>query len=496
MAWWNRKKEPAQQPAPTINRRHYEAASTDRLTASWTTAPTSPDQLIATSLRISKARAREQSRNNDYVKRYLGLLSSNVVGPVGVVMQARTKSANGQPDKPANAALEAGWREWSRREHCDIAQRLNWVKIQQLLVKTVATDGEFLVRIIRGRVAGKWGFALQPLDTELLDVSYNRKMAGGGFIKFGIEFNQFLRPIAYHLVQQDPSADTYAYGGKRYVRVPAADILHDFIPTQVGQKRGITMMATALMRLNMLKGYEDAAVVNARVGAAKMGVWEDVADVEDLAGVADDKDAAGNYLMDADPGGFFEAPPGKKLSSWDPQYPHDQFGEFVKATLRGIASGLDINYNSLANDLEGVSFSSIRAGVLEDRETWKALQIWWIDSFCRPVYEQWLPMALLTGNLRVGRGSLDPLREDKYRQVSWQPRRWAWVDPLKDQQANKLAIDEGLTSRSQVIRDQGMDPDEVWAEIESDNQKLAEHNITITDLPQTEADDDGKPEKG
>jgi len=53
----------------------------------------------------------------------------------------------------------------------------------------------------------------------------------------------------------------------------------------------------------------------------------------------------------------------RKFVNVDSDYPHQMYSAFVKAHLQGIASGLGISYHALANDLEGVNYSSIRAGV-------------------------------------------------------------------------------------------------------------------------------------
>ena len=54
-----------------------------------------------------------------------------------------------------------------------------------------------------------------------------------------------------------------------------------------------------------------------------------------------------------------------------------------------------------------------------------------------------------------------------------QGRRWSWVDPLKDVQANIESINAGLKSRRQVIAEQGQDLDEVWSQLQAEND-LAE----------------------
>jgi capsid protein len=43
--------------------------------------------------------------------------------------------------------------------------------------------------------------------------------------------------------------------------------------------------------------------------------------------------------------------------------------------------------------------------------------------------------------------------------------------------AHEKAIALGLKSRSEIIREQGRDPDDVWREIQAENEKMAEMGI-------------------
>jgi len=87
--------------------------------------------------------------------------------------------------------------------------------------------------------------------------------------------------------------------------------------------------------------------------------------------------------------------------------------------LRGIASGMGVSYNSLAGDLEGANYSSLRQGALEDRDYWKTLQQWFIDHFMYPIYEAWLECAILSGALAPLKAS----NAEKYKSVNFYPRR-------------------------------------------------------------------------
>jgi len=65
------------------------------------------------------------------------------------------------------------------------------------------------------------------------------------------------------------------------------------------------------------------------------------------------------------------------------------------------------------------------------------------------------------------------------KRVSWQPRRWQWVDPMKDAEANRVAVEMGTRSISDIIREQGRDPEQVWQELSEDLQRLNELGITV-----------------
>jgi lambda family phage portal protein len=182
-----------------------------------------------------------------------------------------------------------------------------------------------------------------------------------------------------------------------------------------------------------------------------------------------DAEIDGEKFSTSAPGTYDTLPEGYDFKPFESDYPHTNYGDFVKAALRGVAAGLGVAYHNLANDLEGVNFSSSRAGILEERELWKLLQEWFIEELCAPVYTDWLRHALDYTT------TLDPLPAQKYEKfnaASWQGRRWAWVDPTKDIDAAVSAIDNALKSRGDVIREQGRDPDDVWAELEAENARL------------------------
>ena len=109
------------------------------------------------------------------------MCQSNIVGPGGIRLQARVQDGPGQPDRLANQAIEAAWGEWSAA--CDVTGRQSLRDLCETLVGQLPSDGEFLVRIVRGPQAGnRFGFALQAIDVDRIDTTYNGQHGGNNVV--------------------------------------------------------------------------------------------------------------------------------------------------------------------------------------------------------------------------------------------------------------------------------------------------------------------------
>jgi lambda family phage portal protein len=451
MAFWDFFKR--SRPVPKRhNRGPFIAASVDRLTASWVTTQQAINDELRGDLDRLRLRARDLAKNNEYARKFLRMVARNIVGPQGFIYQARIEDAPGRPDRLANNAMEAAFYRWSRRGSAEITGRMSFEDVQRVVAMTVARDGEALVRFVRGRDAGNpEGFALQILDTARLDTQMNREAKGGNnAVVMGVEISSYGRPVAYWIKDK--------VNGTQSQRVDAADILHVFLPEHAEQVRGIPWMHAAMIALHDLGEFNRAALLAARKGAETLGFI--VSPDGTGAGFADQVEP--EPLKISAPGTYDVLPEGYDIKTPDYSYPNEVFDPFVRSILRRISSGFDVAYNSLANDLESVSYSSIRAGVLEERDQWMTLQNWFTEAFLEPVFAEWFPRALTAGVVVLPNGeSLPVSKAEKFQVHEWQGRRWAWVDPLKDQEAAVLAIEKGLMSPQQVAAEQGLDLEDV-----------------------------------
>jgi len=470
-------------PAPVAGKhaaRRFDGAVVDRLTASWNAVNTAIDAELKSDLDRLRARSRDMAKNNEYAAKFMRMVRNNVAGKDGFVLQARSEdvSANGKAtlDRLANRAIENAFYRWGRPGRCEVTGKLGFADVVRTLTVALARDGEFLVRRVRGAAAGEYGFMLQVLDIERLDTRYNRAgTSGSNAIIMGVEVDTVGRPLYYHIFTALPGEA----GGlqRQRERVPAGEIWHKFIPFDLEQTRGVPWMHAAMRRINDLNGYREAAVIAARIGASKMGFFTSK-DGEPPPN--DGKDAQGNFISQVSPGEFAVLPDGYGFEAFDPTYPHDQFEAFVRGALRGIASALGVSYPSLGNDLSQVNFSSIRAGLLEEREEWVVIQNFLIASFLEPLFEEWLDMSLLSGAIRLPNGSVLPAaKAEKFRLHTWLGRRWEWVDPLKDIQASKEAIDAGLASPQQIAASLGRDVEEILDDIAAFRTMAAEKGVVL-----------------
>ncbi|RZG78357.1 phage portal protein [Acinetobacter sp. WCHAc060033] len=451
--------------------RWFKAGVSDRLTSAWPSTPITADLIVERYQRTLVARSREQCANNDYGRNYIRLAHQNIVGPQGVMLQAQIRNTQGKLDNKICDAIEQEWLTWGKREHCDIQTKKSWRSIQRSCVVSAAKDGEFFVRIIRGAEAGDYGFALQMLDAQRCPVMYSAKLSSGRFIRQGIEFNQYGRPIAYYFDSDSEEEKQYRFGTGNYIRVPADQVIHGYLEEIVGQKRGMPWTATSLFRMKQLSEFEDSAIVNARVSANKMGFiqWKD--------GFGPKFEDDDEIQIESQAGEFTMLPEGAELKEWSPNYPTGEFLPFHKAMLRSMSAGMGVLYNNLASDLEGVNFSSIRQGTLDEREHWKELQQWLIEALVEPVYYAWLEYALLKGLIKKGNVALKAVDIERYTQVAWQPRRWSWIDPSADVVAAEKSKNNMLTSAGAIIREQGKDPQTVWAEIARDTRAMIDELV-------------------
>jgi lambda family phage portal protein len=449
----------------------WKSAKVTRLTGDWSVQLRGPNSILWADGRANRARSRELARNDPYAKKFLKMVRNNVVGPDGITLQAKVKQRRGDKlNRPLNQLIEAEFNNWGRPKYCTVNKRMSWCAVQQLAAMLWAMEGEAFVQLAVDATS-LYGLRLRFIDPDQVDQAYNvLKLPNGNQIIMGIEVDPDFAPVAYWIWETNPSETFSAI--RRRKRVPAEEIVHYYVQEYVNQVRGIPPMVSSMYRMNMLEGYEDAEVTSARVGASSMGTIEtqNGVEFEGDAHVTESgaEDPDGRTSIDLEPAAIHQLAPGQSMKPIQWQHPSGNYPGFIKGCLRGVASGMGVSYVSLANDLEGVNFSSMRGGLLDERDEWKLLQGHFIEHFVQPVAEKQLELSVLSNRINIAGYDLDLIVTS----MVWKGRRWTWVDPLKDVQAEVLQIENGLKTLTESLAERGLDFEETI-----DNRKYEQEYI-------------------
>lgn len=476
----------AQRPVTGMHSRMYHGARTSRLTAGMSSSPTSADAELYSSLAALRARSRQLVRDAGYAKRARNIVMNNVIGS-GVGMQAGVKNQRGRLLKKVNDSIEATFRTWSRAEFLHTGGKLSLAQFERACLAQIFETGEILIRRhMRSFGGSRVPYALELIESERLPHDYtSHYVEGANRVRLGVEVDEFDRPVAYWLRQRHPGDvyPAYALGTERLERIPASEIWHLYVIDRWPQSRGEPWLHAVARKLNDMDGYSEAEIIAARASAAYMGFIK-----KNGAGgsMVDEKDEeTGEQITELSAGVIQELEEGEDFVPFAPNRPNAALDPFMRAMLREVAAGIGVSYESLSRDYSQSNYSSSRLALLDDRDLWRVLQAWWVESFRWPLHREWLRQAMYSGaipGVQLEEYILDPL---KFEACKFKPRGWNWVDPTKEVQAYKEAVRCGFTTLTDVIAQtgNGMDIEDVLDTRKAELELAAEMGLKFDTDP-------------
>lgn len=387
-------------------------------------------------------------------------------------------------DREKKKKLQSLWLNWTdEADHDDL---LDFYGLQALIASELFEAGECFVRIRPAPENSTVPFRLQILPTEMLPYVGDKTAANGNVIELGVEFDRNGKRQAYHFYEEHPG-DLLNRRSGRTIRVPASEVLHLYRPLRAGQIRGIPQSIASMVRLAMLDLYDDAELERKRTTALFAAFVTKPANEEDDGdhplGVPMPggplANAGGGDQISMESGAIIDLNPGEEISFSEPADVGSNYDPFQYRTLLQIAAGFGVPYSGMTGDLTRANYGSIRAGELSHRRRVQAYQHnVMVYQFCRPVWRRFLDMATAIG--------VAPWTPTEYvsdtsamRAVKWIPPKWEWVDPLKDRQAEVVAVNNGFKSRSDVIEEEGYDPEELDDRIAADQARADELGLRL-----------------
>lgn len=437
--------------------RNYDAGSGSRLNAGWRVANYSAEETDRGSRDIVRARARDLERNSDIMNSVLAAYKRNVVG-AGFTLQAKTGSAK------RNADLERLWQKWTKKRNCDITGQQSLTEMLRMAVVRKKVDGGiFFVKVYTN--SGMIPFKLQLLEVDELDSLQIRASQNGNRVVNGIEYDRYNRPVGYWFRQ-------YAIDGftvENPVFVKADDVIFYYTKKRPSQIREMSDLAPTITRVRDVNEFMTAVSVKERIAAClSVFIEKETPTVGIGRGSAADNvtkhDYDGKTLT---PGMIKELNAGDKVEVVNPTGQGTDAAAFTKLQQRMIGAGQGLSYEATSRDMSETNYSSARQGSIEDDLTYQE-EIEQITAILDEIYETFVISCYLAGLISLP-NFWD--KKDEYFKHEWirSPKRW--IDPQKESNANKVALNTGQKTYKEIAAESGRD----WRQQIDDDIEVLEY---------------------
>lgn len=437
--------------------RSYEAATKGRRGKSFDKAQaTGPNIEVGTALATLRNRSRWFVRNNGWAKRAIEVLTNNVVG------EGIRPAPQGSRSQVKN--IKKFWKLWAESTLCDFNEKMTFYGLQQLAAKSIFEAGEVI--IIRRKcipsVLNPFPIKLQILEPDqLADYKDGIFLDDGGYIRLGVEYNRDGVLRGYWIYEKHPTDGIAIVKSLVPIFIPKEDCLHIFEILRPGQVRGVPQGVSAFLKMSDFSDYEDAQLIRQKIASLY------VAFISGEGTVSDD------LFERLEPGIVRHTEPGETVTFGNPP-PAEGYDAYTKKILQGIAAAYSITYESLTTDYSNVNFSSGRMAKIDVSGNIRNLQYnMLVPQLCVGVWNWFMDAVLMTGmsNTRIYCSATD-----------WTAPRVQQLDPVKETNALILQIQAGLKTVSEVLREQGEDPDEHFEEMKTERKKLADMGLNLSSI--------------
>jgi lambda family phage portal protein len=442
-----------------MNARGYRASGKSGSKTPWTDTNSSADTEILQGLPALRSRSREVNRDDPIGSGLTETFVNNIVA-AGMAAQAKT------PLQEKNKRLEQVWA--SRKEDLFLADDLDFEEAQRLQLRKVFEDGDILVKTVSTSPGEPLWFELIEADRLATPPGKTvvRKDGRTNEVRDGVERDSASRPVKYWILKHHPGdrfAPFAALDSSSFETVDKANIRHLKVTKRPGQTRGVPAFHAILQDLRDLDLLILASLKRVQIAACFAAVIQSPEAWDDMVDVTTKKFG---FKMDQsiEPGMMFKLYPGETLETIMPNFPTPELAPFIITLARRIGAALGVTWQIVLKDFSEANYSSARTDLLEARQgPYVVMQRWFAK---KALTWQWIKVmedALLRGDTRL-RG----MTIDDFRQVSWIPNGWSWVDPQREARATEIELRIGATTLRDVAAARGDD----WEDLQ--DQRLLE----------------------
>jgi len=432
-------------------RAFYQGAKRTRLNADFNISNNHFELQVGSDRDSLRARARWLSANNPICKSIDNSIIKNVIGN-GISLQSRINPYDVKNSEELNERIESLWNEFIKKQNFDITQRASFRKFQKMLLKSKLVDGEVLINCVYVKDK-KFPLKFQIIEVDQFDITKTKNSNNNIFS--GVEVDNMGRPVAYWIKPEINSFSSRRFSEK--------NIIHFYDNERATQYRGITDYAQTINNLKDFQAYNDAEIVKNRVlssfavfikGPNGGGIFSDKLKGEQL-GMSDP-------IKEITAGMVKYLKSGEEVQTIQSNQLGTAYNDFIKNTIRLIASGRDLSYELAIRDYSQVNFSSARASLIQDNKRFNDEQNLLVEDVFNPMYEMFLDSVVANGTLKMPNDYY--INKEKYIKPVWIMPSREWVDPLKDIRAIEYEIKLGLNSRTRAAAAKGRDYEDIIEE--------------------------------
>lgn len=410
-----------------------------------------------------RARARWLHENNAIMANIDATIVRNSVGN-GFTFQSKSGKEN------IDKQIESLWAEFIKPKNCDVTGRQHFGGIQQLILSQRMCDGEIVIKKHLSKNKSN-PFQIQLIEADRFDTSYRVRVDNSNVLNSvdGIELDTMGAPQNY----------VFRDGLMSNVKVPASEVIHYFkMGNRATQYRGLSEYKQSIVDLRNFAGYQTSTLKSARARSSVAYAIETNNVQGHMASMlqsGSSKDSDPIYDINGVMVQYLNQ--GEKLHQYDPAVKGAEYGEFVRACVRLIATARQISYELAFRDYSQVNFSSARASFIQDHKRFSNEQWHMVTYVLNPLFESWLDANVMAGNIKGLGVSAYFINKSDFCQPRWVAPAREWVDPLKDINAIQKEIDMGITTIEEVAAARGKDLEDVIASRVKINKMLKDAGI-------------------
>lgn len=373
----------------------------------------------------------------------------------------------------------------SKKEGCDATGINSFYEMQQMLMMSWLQSGDVFVLFQTKEPTPRLPYALRLRAIEADRVA-TPSSAGLGFntatttgkneengnaIYDGVEVDSSGSAVAYWIRNTYP----YEITGEQtvYKRIECfgkktglPNIIQIVATERPDQYRGVTFLAPVIIELLQLNRYTEAeitaAVIESFFTAFIKTQAEDPGEMpynEVGAGFPEEEASYDPNEYEMGPGTINIMNPGEDVTFGDPKRPANGFEGFVGAIATQIGAALEIPKDILMKSFNA-SYSASRGALLEAWKSFNMYRTWFINDFCKPVYEVWFTEAVARGRIDAPGFFDDPAIAAAWMGSEWIGPSQGMLDPTKEIQAEVMACENGFSTHADsALRLNGSDFD-------------------------------------